>query len=64
MSVEQAYNYRAVSETVATSGRVEPEQIAQPGDAGVEVVINLLPDSSEYAVQGERQIVEGQGNSD
>lgn len=61
MSVDQAYNYRAVSERVATSGRVEPGQLAELANASFEVMINLLPDESEYAVPGEREIVEGQG---
>lgn len=61
MGVEQAYNFRAVNEQVLTSGRVEPEQLAQLADAGVEVVINLLPASSQYAVANEQGIVESQG---
>ncbi|MCB1729436.1 MAG: protein tyrosine phosphatase family protein [Halieaceae bacterium] len=61
MGVEQAYNYRELNDRVATAGRVEPEQLEQLGAAGVEVVINLMPDSSDYAVPGERDIVEGQG---
>ena len=60
MGVEQAYNYRELNDSVATAGRVEPEQLEQLGAAGVEVVINLMPDSSDYAVPGERDIVEGQ----
>ena len=61
MGVDQAYNFRQVNEKVATAGRVEPEQLAQLGDEGFELVINLMPDSSKYAVAGEQQIVEGQG---
>lgn len=61
MSIEKAYNYRAVSGAVLTAGRVEPEQLAELAGEGVEVVINLLPDSSQYAVKDERTIVEGQG---
>lgn len=61
MSVDKAYNFRAVDERLATAGRVEPEQLAELGGEGFEVVINLLPDSSEYAVANERQLVEGQG---
>lgn len=61
MSLDKAYNYRQVSEQVATAGRVEPEQLATLDASGVEVVINLMPDSSQYAVPGERDIVEGQG---
>ncbi len=61
MGIEQAYNFRRVNERVATAGRVEPEQLAQLAAAGVEVVINLLPQDSRYAVPDEREIVEGQG---
>ncbi len=61
MSIDKAYNYKAANERVATSGRVEPEQLAELSAAGFEAVINLLPDSSQYAVAGEREIVEGQG---
>lgn len=61
MSIEQAYNYRTVSKTVATAGVVNPEQLATLSDNGIEVVINLMPDTSEYAVVDERQIVESQG---
>lgn len=61
MSVKDAYNFRAISDLVATAGRVEPEQLAQLGSEGFEVVINLLPDSSQYAVTGERQQLERQG---
>ena len=61
MSIDQAYNYRAVSDTVATAGVLKPKQLAALGNAGIEVVINLMPDGSEYAVKDERQIIEGQG---
>ena len=61
MSIEQAYNYRVVSDTVATAGVLKPKQLAALSNAGIEVVINLMPDGSEYAVKGERQIIEGQG---
>jgi protein tyrosine phosphatase (PTP) superfamily phosphohydrolase (DUF442 family) len=61
MSIDQAYNYRVVSETVATAGILSPEQLAALGDAGIEVVINLLPNSSDSAVKTESQIIESQG---
>ena len=61
MSIEKAYNFRAAAHGVATAGRVEPDQLAQLGSEGFEVVINLLPESSQYAVADERHIVEGQG---
>jgi protein tyrosine phosphatase (PTP) superfamily phosphohydrolase (DUF442 family) len=61
LSIDQAYNYRAVSDTVATAGALKSKQLAALSSAGIEVVMNLMPDSSEYAVEGERQIIEGQG---
>jgi protein tyrosine phosphatase (PTP) superfamily phosphohydrolase (DUF442 family) len=61
MSIDQAYNYRAVSDSVATAGVLKPKQLAALSKAGIEVVMNLMPDSSEYAVKGEKQIIEGQG---
>ncbi len=61
VGVEQAYNYRAASDTVATAGVVNSDILAALGDDGFEVVINLLPQSSKYAVEDERQIVESQG---
>jgi len=61
MSIDQAYNYRAVSETVATAGVLRPAQLAALGAEGIEVVINLMPDHSEYAVENERAIVQDQG---
>jgi len=60
MSIDQAYNYRAVSSTIATAGVLKPDQLAVLSKAGIELVINLMPDDSEYAVDGERQIIEEQ----
>lgn len=61
MSIDKAYNYRSVNPAVSTAGRLEPEQLAELRHAGIEVVINLLPESSPYAVPDERQMVESQG---
>jgi len=33
MSINQAYNYRAVSDTVATAGVLKPEQLAGNGSS-------------------------------
>jgi protein tyrosine phosphatase (PTP) superfamily phosphohydrolase (DUF442 family) len=60
MSIDQAYNYRLVSNITATAGFLTPDQLAALSKAGIEVVINLMPDSSEYAVESERQIIENQ----
>jgi len=61
MSIEQAFNYRRVNDEIATAGFLTPEQLKLLGPAGYQIVINLLPDSSEYATADERAIVESQG---
>lgn len=61
MSIEQAFNFRRVNNDIATAGMLTPEQLALLSQAGIELVINLLPDSSEYATADERRIVESQG---
>jgi len=61
MNVDQAYNYRLVSEKIATAGVVKAKILATLSDQGIEAVINLMPDDSEYAVDGERSIIQRQG---
>jgi uncharacterized protein (TIGR01244 family) len=61
MSIESTLNFRRVSDTVTTSGTVPAEDLAELRANGYDVVINLMPDSSEYAVPGEAAIVGGQG---
>ena len=61
MSIETSYNFRRVSDTVTTSGIVAVDDLASLKAAGCEVVVNLLPDSSEHAVEGEADIVASQG---
>lgn len=61
MSVDQAYNFRRIDERVATSGVVSAEQLQQLKTEGYQAVINLLPESSEYAVAEEAQLVRQQG---
>lgn len=60
MSVDQAYNFRAINETTATSGLVSKEQLLELSGAGYDAVINLLPHDSQYAVKGEEDIVTDQ----
>lgn len=60
MSIDQAYNFVAMSSTVTTSGLPTIEQLAGIESEGYEVVINLLPDNNEYAVEGERATLEAQ----
>ena len=61
MSIEASYNFRRVSDEVTTSGLVPDDALARLRDDGYEVLINLLPDSNEHAVEGEEGVVRGQG---
>ncbi len=61
MSIEQAYNFCAIDDRVSTSGMVKPEQLAQLAASGYQLVINLLPVDSDYAVPDEERIVREQG---
>ena len=57
MGVEGSYNFHRVSATATTSGVVSAERLGRLGSEGYDTVINLLPDSSEYAIAGEADIV-------
>jgi protein tyrosine phosphatase (PTP) superfamily phosphohydrolase (DUF442 family) len=61
MSIDQAYNYRAIDIGFSTAGVLTVEQLQALHTEGYQALINLLPDSSEHAVAGERAIVEAQG---
>lgn len=61
MGIEASYNFRRVSDTVTTSGVVAGDALARLEESGYELLVNLLPDDSEHAVEGEAAVVEGQG---
>lgn len=61
MSVDQAYNFRAIDDAVSTSGLLSEEQLAQLRTSGYDAVINLLPHDSQYAIKNEESIVIAQG---
>lgn len=61
MDIESSYNFRRITEKLTTSGIVRPDALRALGSKGYEVLVNLLPDSSEYAIANEREIVESQG---
>ena len=61
MGIEDCLNYCRINERITTSGSVVADTLATLGAAGYDVVINLLPDESSYAVGGEAAIVAGQG---
>jgi protein tyrosine phosphatase (PTP) superfamily phosphohydrolase (DUF442 family) len=60
MSIESSLNFRRVSGTVTTSGTVAAEDLAELRARGYDIVVNLMPDNSEYAVEGEEAIIGGQ----
>jgi len=60
MSIEASLNFRRVSDTVTTSGSVGVAELGELRAKGYDVVVNLLPDTSEYAAPGEAAIVQGQ----
>jgi uncharacterized protein (TIGR01244 family) len=61
MGVEDSYNFRRVSDTITTSGTVEPGDLRSLAAEGYDVVVNLLPDDGTRAVADEGDIVRGQG---
>ena len=63
MDIESSYNFRRITEKLTTSGIVRPDALRALGSKGYEVLVNLLPDTSEYAIAHEREIVESQGTS-
>jgi uncharacterized protein (TIGR01244 family) len=61
MKIESSYNFRRLSAQLTSSGVVARSALEALAAQGYQVVVNLLPDSSEHAVLAERQIVEAQG---
>ncbi|MET0106548.1 MAG: protein tyrosine phosphatase family protein [Sedimenticola sp.] len=57
MSIEDITNYKAVSETLASSGQPEEMQFKDIAQAGFEVVINLAMPNSDNAIPEEGYIV-------
>lgn len=58
--IEDSYNFRMISDRLTTSGVVGADRLKALASQGYEVVVNLLPDSSEHAVSNEQDIVESQ----
>ncbi len=59
--MKDVYNFIQVDSELGTSGVVGADAFTALRRAGYEVVINLLPDESEYATAGEAGIVEELG---
>ena len=60
MVIDKSYNFRRINDKLTTSGIVRPDGLKALASQGYQVVVNLLPDSSEYAIADERDIVESQ----
>ena len=58
--IEDSYNFRMISGRLTTSGVVGADRLEALASQAYEVVVNLLPDSSEHAVSNEQDIVESQ----
>ncbi len=61
MDIDTSYKFCRVSDQLTTSGLVPTGGLKALASQGYQVVINLLPDTSEYAISDERNIVESQG---
>jgi uncharacterized protein (TIGR01244 family) len=57
----EIYNFVNVSPELSTSGIIPADRFQRLADESFHVVINLLPDESEHAVQQEAAIIEGLG---
>jgi protein tyrosine phosphatase (PTP) superfamily phosphohydrolase (DUF442 family) len=53
MNEEAVFNYRRIDDRIATSGIFTDEQLERLPEWGYDSVINLLPDSSDYALVDE-----------
>ena len=61
--LEEIYNYRRLSDTLATSGQPNEEQLAEVAAAGFELVINLALTHTDYALEDEAGLVKSLGLS-
>lgn len=60
-NLETIYNFRAISDNLATSGQATEEQFAAVKEAGFELVINLALLDSKYNLENEAEIIAGLG---
>ena len=61
MDIQASHNFRRITNRLTTSGIVRPDGLKALRAQGYEVVVNLLPDTSEYAIPNERDAIEAQG---
>ena len=60
-TIQSIYNFRAISDQIATSGQPTENEIQAIAQAGFEVVINLALTTSDNALPNERELVKSQG---
>jgi uncharacterized protein (TIGR01244 family) len=61
VAIESSYNFKRIDQRLTTSGVVGDKRLAELKVQGYQTLINLLPDSNEYAVEEEAGIVTAQG---
>ena len=59
--LENIYNYKKISDKIATAGQPSVEQFSYIKEAGYQVVINLALKDSSNALRNEKEIVEIEG---
>ncbi len=59
--LQEIYNYRRLTDLIATAGQPSEEELAAVARAGFEVVVNLALHDVEYSLPDERQTVESLG---
>ncbi len=57
-ALERIYNYRRLSDRIATAGQPTEAELATVAEAGFEVVVNLALHDAEYSLSDERKTVE------
>jgi len=58
--MHNCYNFRQNTALITSSGEVTAASLQRLSALGYQLVINLLPDSSEYALRNEKEIIEPQ----
>lgn len=59
--MENIYNYRKISDLIATSGQPTKEQLPAIKESGYQTVVNLALPTSTNALPDEKQVVENLG---
>jgi protein tyrosine phosphatase (PTP) superfamily phosphohydrolase (DUF442 family) len=59
--LEKIYNYRRLSDTLATAGQPTEDEMVAVAEAGFEIVVNLALHDADYSLPGEREIVNSLG---